>query len=342
MKQVLFFFIGSFLCLNLAIGQQNSVEIRHSFPAASIQTVEARTMGGGITVTGSAESQATVEVRVSGNNRLSESRIREILEEKYQIDVRVENGKLIAAARVRENINIGNQDGLSISFTINVPRNVNSDLQTMGGGVDISNLSGGTQNFQTMGGGLSVENVSGNITGRTMGGGISLGNSQGNINLQTNGGGVSAQNSGGTITLRTLGGGLTLNNLNGTIEANTNGGGVTANDIQGSLNTRTLGGGVTINRLSGNVDASTLGGAMSVEVLSANEFVRVSGTNGNVTLILPANQGYNLNIRSSNRITTSRLQNFNGDVNERNINGTVGNGGTAVEVQAQNVNLNFR
>ena len=339
MKRVLFIFIGTFLCLHLAIGQQNVVEMRHSFPAASIQTVEARTMGGGITVTGNATSQATVEVRVSGTRGQSESLVRQLLEENHVIDIRVENGKLIAAARRNENTR--DEDQLSINFIINVPSNVSSDLQTMGGGIEISNLSGGTQNFQTMGGGLSVENVSGNITGRTMGGGITLGNSQGNINLQTNGGGVTAQNSSGTITLRTLGGGLTLINLNGTIEANTNGGGITANDIQGSLNTRTLGGGVTINRLSGNVEASTLGGAMNVEVLSANEFVRVSATNGNVSLILPANRGYSLNV-SGNRVEASGLNSFSGDRNERNINGMVGSGGVAVEVRGQRVNLNFR
>ena len=338
MKKLSLFFIGTFLCLSLAVGQQNVVEMRHSFPAASVQTVEARTMGGGITVTGNAEAQATVEVRASGNNRLSEDRIRQLLEENYTIDVRVENGRLIATAR--RNGNVRGQDQLSINFTINVSSNASSNLQTAGGGISISNLSGGTQNFQTSGGGISVRDVSGNITGTTAGGGVSLDNSQGTISLTTSGGGVSAQNSGGTITLTTAGGGLTLNNLNGNIRATTSGGGITANNIQGSLETTTGGGGVTLNRLSGNVTASTSGGAMSVEMISVNEFVRLTN-NGNITLTLPANQGYNLNVRGS-RIEAA-LNNFSGERDERSINGTVGGGGAEVNVRSsQRVNLSFR
>ena len=341
MKKLVSFFIGTFLCITLAVGQQNVLEINHSFPAASVQTVEARTSGGSITVTGDAGTQATVAVRAS-NNRLSESQIRQRLEENYDISVRVENGKLIAEARQRRGLNIGNRDGLSISFVISVPNNVSSVLRTSGGSIRLSDLSGSTQSFQTSGGSLSIENVSSNIDGRTSGGSVTLRDSHGNIKLQTSGGSITAQNSNGAITLRTSGGSLTLNHLSGNIDARTSGGSVRANDIQGSLNTQTSGGSVNLNRLSGNVQASTSGGSMNVEMLSVSEYVRLTNSSGNITLTLPPNQGYNLNIRGSNRITTSGLQNFNGNIDERNINGAVGNGGATVEVRGQRVNLNFR
>ena len=342
MKKLLSIFIGTFLCLSFAFGQQNIVEMRHSFPSTSIQTVEARTAGGSITVTGDAGAQATVVVRASGHNRLSESRVRELLEENYDINVRVENGRLIAEARARRTIIGRNQDGLSISFVINVPSNVSSELRTSGGSIQLSNLSGSAQNFQTSGGSLSIESVLSNINGRTSGGSINLRNSQGNIDLRTSGGSITAQNSSGTVVLRTSGGSLTLNNLSGNIEARTSGGSVTANDIQGALNAQTSGGSVNLNRLSGNVEASTSGGSLNVEMLSVNEFVRLTNSSGNISLTLPANQGYNLNVRGSNRVTTSGLQNFTGNMDERNINGTVGNGGATITARGQRVNLNFR
>jgi hypothetical protein len=340
MKKLLFLFVGTFLCLNYAIGQQDRPMISRSFPATSIQTVEARTSGGSITLTGDAGAQATVEVFVSGN-RLSNRDIERMLEENYEIDIRVESGRLIATAR-RKNVGGMRIGGLSISFRISVPSNIaSSELRTSGGSIRLSDLSGGTQNFQTSGGSLSVENVSGNIIGRTSGGSISLNNSHNNIDLQTSGGSITAQNSSGTITLRTSGGSLTLNNLNGNIEARTSGGSITANNVQGSLETRTSGGSVNLNRLSGNVNASTSGGSMSVEMLSVAESVRVTNSSGNISLTLPGNQGYNLNV-TGNRVETSGLQGFRGDMNERRINGTVGNGGAEVTVRGQRVNLSFR
>ncbi|MDR0332546.1 MAG: hypothetical protein LBI15_03695 [Dysgonamonadaceae bacterium] len=326
MKHLLLLFIGTFLCINIAVGQRNVVEMRHSFPATSIQMVEARTSNGSITVTGDANSQATVEVRVSGNNRLSESRIRQLLEENYDIDVRVQNGKLYATARPKRNArNVGNlrQENLSISLIISTPNNVSSDLRTSNGSIGVSNLSG-------------------NTVGRTSNGRINLDNSQGNINLTTSNGAISTQNSSGTITLKTSNGRIDLDNLTGVIVAGTSNARITANNIQGTLEVSTSNGAVTLNRLSGNVSASTSNGAVSVEMLSVSEFVRASTSNGNLNLTVPANQGYRLNVSARNRIGTSGLQNFNGNMNERSINGNIGNGGAEINVRGQRVNLNFR
>jgi hypothetical protein len=326
MKHLLLLFIGTFLCINVVVGQRNVVEMRHSFPAASIHSVEARTSNGSITITGDAGSQATVEVRVSGNNRLSESRIRQLLEENYDIDVRVQNGKLYATARPKRNArNVGNlrQENLSISLIISTPNNVSSDLRTSNGSIGVSNLSG-------------------NTVGRTSNGRINLDNSQGNINLTTSNGAISTQNSSGTITLKTSNGRIDLDNLTGVIVAGTSNARITANNIQGTLEVSTSNGAVTLNRLSGNVSASTSNGAVGVEMLSVSEFVRASTSNGNLNLTVPANQGYRLNVSARNRIGTSGLQNFNGNMNERSINGNIGNGGAEINIRGQRVNLNFR
>jgi DUF4097 and DUF4098 domain-containing protein YvlB len=345
MKNLFLLFISVFLfagcATNRATAQQNAPQISRSFPASSIQSVEANTSGGSITVVGDTRSQATVEVFASNNN-LSESRIKQLLEENYDIDIRVQNGKLIATAKPKRQITNWNQNGLSISFKISVPSGASSDLKTSGGSIHLSNLNGGSQNFQTSGGSLSIDNVRGNISGRTSGGSINVTNSHNNIDLRTSGGSITAQNSSGTLNLRTSGGSLNLTNLNGNIEATTSGGSINANDIQGTLKTRTSGGSINLNRLSGNVEASTSGGSMNVEMRSVNEFVRLTNSSGNLSVTLPANQGYRLDISARNRIDTSGLQNFNGNMNERSINGNVGAGGAEINARGQRVNLNFR
>ena len=344
MRILLSLFIAIFVCAN-AVGQRNEPIMIHSFPVESIQMVEVRASGGNITVTGNADSEVTVEVFAT-NPILSSSRIKELFEENHTIDIKEENGKLTVVARVRR-LNpttwdrIGNRNRLSISFRINIPNDANSDLRTNNGNISISNLSGKSQVIQTSNGALSVTNISGNLVGRTSNGNISLNNSQGNINLTTSNSGISAQNSSGTITLRTSNGRISLDDLTGVIEARTSNGRITGNDIQGTLETRTSSGSITLNRLSGNVSASNSGGSMSVGMLSVDEFVRLSNSRESISLTVPDND-YNLNVRGD-RINTSGLRDFRGNMDlRRQLNGTIGGGGTEINVRGQRVNLTFR
>ena len=130
MKKVLLFSI--LLCANLLILSAQEPVITRSFRASSINAVEATTSGGSITVIGNAGSEAVVEVYASRNNWSAE-KIQQTLDENYTIEVKVQNGKLIAEAKPKiKNLN-WNRNGLSISFKISVPRQMNSNLQTSRG-----------------------------------------------------------------------------------------------------------------------------------------------------------------------------------------------------------------
>ena len=310
-----------------------------TFPASSIKAVEAATSGGSITVNGDAGSEAVVEVYVSCN-KCSDEKINQLFEENYTLDIKVEGGKLYAVAKTKNRISNWNQQGLSISFKISVPNRVNSNLLTSGGSISIGNLSG-SQDFKTSGGSLSVENVSGNIVGRTSGGSIDVSNSKDDINLATSGGSITAKDCSGNIHMRTSGGSLRMSNLNGNIDASTSGGSVTANDIQGSLKTGTSGGSVKLDGISGSVDAHTSGGTVTVAMESVSDYVKLSNS-GNISLTLPVGNGYNLKIKA-NKIETSGLKDFRGDMDSRSLEGTAGNGGPNIEVKtSQRASLSFR
>ena len=319
--------------------QQKDPYMTRTFPASSIRAVEASASGGSITINGDAGSQATVEVFVSGN-KLSDERIKELLEENYSIDIKVEGGKLYAVAKSINRITNWNQQGLSISFKISVPKQVNSNLHTSGGSIHIANLSG-AQDIKTSGGSLTVENVSGNIAGTTSGGSINVTNSSDNINLKTSGGSITARDCSGKINLKTSGGSVKMSQLDGTIDASTSGGSITADNVRGTLKTGTSGGSVKLSGISGNVDAKTSGGSMNVEMESVSDYVKLSNS-GNTNLSLPAGRGYNLKIRA-NKIETSGLKDYRGNVESRSMDGTVGNGGPEIDVRtSQRVNLTFK
>ena len=310
-----------------------------TFPASSVKTVEAATSGGSITVSGDAVQEATVEVYVSCN-KCSDEKIKQLLEENYTIDVKLKGGKLYVAAKQKGKITNWNQQGLSISFKISVPKQVNSNLQTSGGSIQISNLSG-SQDFKTSGGSLTVENVSGNIVGKTSGGSITVTGSKDDIDLKTSGGSITAKDCSGKIFLKTSGGSIRMSNLNGDIDASTSGGNVTANDIQGALKTGTSGGSVKLDGISGSVDAHTSGGIVTVAIESVSDYVKLSN-GGNINLTLPAGNGYNLKIKA-NKIETSGLRDFRGDMDSGNLEGTTGNGGPNIEVRtSQRAGLSFK
>jgi len=88
------------------------------------------------------------------------------------------------------------------------------------------------------------------------------------------------------------------------------------------------------------VDAHTSGGSMNVNIKSANDYVKLSNS-GSINLSLPAGKGYHLNVRA-NKIETSGLKDFRGNMENKNIEGTVGKGGAEINVKSsQRVRLSF-
>lgn len=304
-----------------------------SLSSESIRDVYARTSGGGLTVSGVPASEARIEVYVQPNNNrneLSREEIKQRLEEDYDLDVSAAGSKLTAIAKPRHG-NMNGKRNLSISFKIYVPSSVNTDLNTSGGGITLSNLAG-THNFSTSGGGLRIDKLSGKIHGRTSGGGITVLDSKDDIDLSTSGGGIEVENCSGNLILATSGGSINLDRLKGTIQASTSGGTVRGNGINGELKTHTSGGSVSLRDLLGSVEASTSGGNMDIEIEELGKYVTVSNSGGNIQVKMPGNKGVDLKLRAE-RIRIAELKNFNGEQEEHKVTGKINGGGIPVDIQ---------
>jgi len=174
---------------------------------SSINAVEVNTVNSSLTVNGEAASEAVVEMFVSGNSSrirrrtLSDEEIKQYLEENYTIEVKVEGEKLKVVARPKTN----GVERYSVSFKITVPRQVNTNLRTTNGSVQISNLSG-SQNLQTVNGSLTVKDVSGKIVGRTVNGSITVTSSNDDIDMSTVNGSITARDCDGKVILNTVNG----------------------------------------------------------------------------------------------------------------------------------------
>jgi DUF4097 and DUF4098 domain-containing protein YvlB len=335
------------LLVSIAVQAQNDNDrqpyLTKSLSAESIRDVYARTSGGGITVSGVPAGETRIEVYVQPNNNrndLSKEEIKERLKEDYELDVSVAGNTLTAIAKPKHT-NMSWKRNLSISFKIYVPKNVSTDLNTSGGGISLTNLSG-THNFSTSGGGLHLDKLSGKIRGRTSGGGITVSDTHDDINLSTSGGGIDADNCSGNLVLATSGGSINLDGLQGTIQARTSGGTVRGSAIKGELETHTSGGSVSLRDLSGSVDASTSGGNMDIEIEELGKYVTVSNSGGNIQLKMPGDKGVNLKLRGE-RIKIEDLNNFSGEQDEHKVTGKINGGGIPVDIQTSgNITLALR
>ena len=173
----------------------------------SVNAVEATTLNGNLTLSGDANSEIVVEMYILRNGAgffrrsWSAEETKQHLAENYTIEVKVAGEKLLVAVRQKNN----KSSQISISFKIIIPRQMNSNLETTNGSVQISNLTG-SHKLETVNGSIKVENVSGKIYGSTTNGNVTVTNSNDDINLSTVNGSITETGCSGKINLTTVNG----------------------------------------------------------------------------------------------------------------------------------------
>jgi len=313
-----------------------------SFANAAIKNIESETSGGNITITSVPAAEARVDVFVwPSNRRNNESISKEEIEKRlqdYDLTVSATGGTLTVKAKSKKQIRDWNK-ALSISFRIYSPREVNTKLSTSGGNVTLNDLAG-TQRFTTSGGNLNLEKLKGKIVGVTSGGNVKINNSDNDIDLTTSGGNITAENCTGKMKLLTSGGTLRLSHLNGNIDATTSGGNVNAEDIGGEMEAATSGGNVNMRDISCSLDATTSGGNIDVGIKQLGKYVRLSNHGGNIDVKLPGGKGLDLKLEAD-KIKTDKLANFDGRIEDEEINGKVNGGGVPVTIKASSGRINL-
>ena len=260
------------------------------------------TSGGSIRVEGSNSQQVKVEMYVN-SNRHSDKKIREIIEEDYEIRIE-KTGSRIEAVAKREGRG-WSWNGISISFIVYTPKNFECDLNTSGGSLKISGVNGSRHELKTSGGSITAEEMSGEMEARTSGGSITVNDYEGDVDLKT---------SGGSIRLK---------EILGEIEATTSGGGIRLQDVEGA------------------VYATTSGGSIDAEINKLEDQLVLKTSGGSVHAKIPSGLGLDLDLRG-NRVNTS-LNNFSGESKSDRVRGTVNGGGILVQLSTSggSVNLDY-
>lgn len=177
---------------------------------------------------------------------------------------------------------------IQIQSRLEIPRNMELDIQTKAGHIDSDNIQG-AQTYLTNGGHISLSSLSGTISAETGGGHIQIKESEGRVTLISKGGNIRVQDLKGDIELETGGGSLQIIDHEGAVNATTNGGNI-------ELRSPTI---------TAPVAAQTGAGTITIWI----------SKDSNVTLDL---QGSNVEIDSS--------LNFQGSNQSGNAMGSIGSG----------------
>ena len=344
MKKALLFF-SIFFNFFAASAQDKQPFLTKELNKEQIKMIKATSSGGGISVTAVAASEARLEVYISGNKgtNLSKEEIQSRLDEDYTFKIDINGNRLTVIAKPKRP-NMNWKKALNIDFKIFVEKNVSTNLTSSGGGISLSGITG-KQNFITSGGGLDINQVSGTIKGVTSGGGIKLDQSVADdIDLSTSGGGISASNSkANKISLITSGGGIQMHSLTGVINATTSGGDIIGDLINGALTAGSSAGGIVLKEVSGSLNASTSGGGIRVSIKELGQYVKLGTSSGNIELEIPRNKGVKLELYAD-KIKTDRLENFTGNVEDDEVNGTLSGGGVLIKAKASSgkITLTFK
>jgi DUF4097 and DUF4098 domain-containing protein YvlB len=171
---------------------------------------------------------------------------------------------------------------MSLDFEVSVPHDFNVEFDSMGGGLELSELEG-------------------RFTGKTMGGGISISDVKGKVRLTTMGGAVDVRDSELDGYIKTMGGEVLLKNVVGDLEASSMGGDVRYVNVRsqdgevrtpGGISARgltkdtvaitTMGGSIVVDEAPAGAAVETMGG--DIDVANASSFVKAKTMGGDIDI----------------------------------------------------------
>jgi hypothetical protein len=230
----------------------------------------------------------TVEREV---NRSTDEKARDVLAS-HAVDFRQEGEIITVKARLPKSDSIWSRKaaGLTVKYTVNVPKAHDLTLTTAGGSVDVGDIAGRLK-LETAGGSIHVAALDGSVKAETAGGSISVASATGAVDVDSAGGSIQLGSMKGTVQATSAGGSVRVDAAAGPVKARTNGGSIIINQASAPIQADTAGGSVTARFVAAPAGDSQLectGGGITVYVADALGFaVDAESTGGGVRTELP-------------------------------------------------------
>ena len=183
-------------------------------------------------------------------------------------------------------------------------------LTTMGGEIHLtdSELDGA---LKTMGGEVLFENVIGDVTGKSMGGNVRY------KNVQRTGGELASPDRAGvkglevtaeTVQISTMGGAIEIDDAPEGASLHTMGGDIRVTDARRFVAAKTMGGDISLDAVDGWVKATTMGGDIEVTVTGGGGDIELTSMSGEIVLVVPS--GFSMELDLEIAYTRNSSQDF--------------------------------
>ncbi|HWG50730.1 MAG TPA: hypothetical protein VN669_13610 [Candidatus Acidoferrales bacterium] len=334
-------------------------EVRGTLPASKI--VKVKSSAGSIRIQGGSQPNITYLIRERVRARTEEAARREINRMKFTTFS--SGGAVLLKAECE------GEDGGSIDFDVQVPRQTTAvKLETNGGQVSADNLAGKVE-ASTGGGNIHLDKIDGAISVASGGGQIDIGNvgndvavstGGGNIHIGSAAGRVVASSGGGDLhvgsgklmTLETGGGSIQVNKCEGQIKAETGGGTIDLSEIEGPATIESGGGGIKVGAIRKGLRAETGSGPIIATLTRGTSFTdsRLETSVGDIIVYVP--DGLGVTIRAA--VEVARGDGIRSDFPELKITrsgnigprevfaeGSLNGGGPVLHVHTATGNIQF-
>ena len=203
-----------------------------------------------------------------------------------------------------------------LRFEILVPAKTRVDVDTGGGGIDISALEGAAR-LETSGGGITVSRHTGPVDGETSGGGIEVKDVKGDVKIETSGGGIE------------------VSHVTGTLKATTSGGSIEVTDVSGDAAVETSGGSIDFDKAGGRVVAESSAGSVEIAFTPGNaKGGKIETSAGSVSVKVDPSVGLEIEAEASGGGVSSDIPlKLRGSAGRSHLSGTMGSGGAKLEIE---------
>jgi len=173
-------------------------------------------------------------------------------------------------------------DSDNFSLNLTVPSDMQMNLGTGGGNVEMNDDIKNEVMIATGGGNISTKNIFAEVSITTGGGNIKIDDVNGDVNIATAGGDIKIGSVNGKANVTTAGGNIKVGTINSNANISTAGGNVSVSSIGGNAEVSTAGGNINVGVVSGTAKISTSGGNINLE--GATGSVKVNSGAGNINL----------------------------------------------------------
>ncbi len=226
----------------------NDPYLSKSFDLSGPGKIETKTSGASVAITGTEGNHVVVEMFVKRNGKAvdpNDADVQKRLDD-YKIDIQKNGNTVSVIVETKKSPDWSKGNNINLSFEIQVPYEMSTDLNTSGGSIAISGIEG-DQSIKSSGGSVKISYSSGSIFTKSSGGSLSVSEFSGLLDLNTSGGSVKVNGMEGEVTINSSGGSVSLEDVSGKIYANTSGGGIKAdiNNIEDALTLKSSGGSIS-------------------------------------------------------------------------------------------------